>query len=108
MCAMDLRGLEGIQWRGFSDREIQQLHQKNHGNIRKENASRSEHKVDVPKADLKEDDGKDDCHSCENFISKAVHNGQDKETGETFNAVLDVVVNEADLAKQYVSYRLTE
>ena len=132
---MDLRGLESIQWRGFSDREIQQLHRKNHGNVRnmrKDKVSRTQDEVDSPKADQKEDDGKDDHHSCENnIITKAVLNGKDNETDQTSDAALqdvavneatsdavldvavseetsdaalqDVAVNEADLAKQYVS-----
>lgn len=105
VCAMDLRGLESIQWRGFSDREIQQLYRKNHGNVRKEKVSRAQQdEVDVPKADQKEDDGKDDHHSCEsNIVTKTVENGKDNETEEISDAVLDVAVNEADLAKQYVS-----
>ena len=101
---MDLRGLESIQWRGFSDSEIQQLHRKKHGNVRKEKVSRSQVEEDVPKADQKEDEGKDEHRSCEKIITEAVHNGKDVESGESFDAVLDVAVNEADFAKQYVSF----
>lgn len=32
---MDLRGLDNVQWRGFSDKEIQQLHQCRGGSNKK-------------------------------------------------------------------------
>lgn len=38
---MDLRGLESIQWRGFSDREIQHYH----SNIRKESKTKTKLEV---------------------------------------------------------------
>ena len=104
---MDLRGLESIQWRGFSDREIQRL-QKNL--CQNQEVLRSQKEVNVPKVDQRVDDSmdagnkEDDHHSCD--VSIAAHDDSPgKETEETSNAVVEVAPSEADLAKQYVSHR---
>ena len=51
---MDLRGLEGIQWRGFSDREIQQL-QYRRDNTKKVSKGKLD-EVKAPRTDYVGDD----------------------------------------------------
>lgn len=93
---MDLRGLEGIQWRGFSDREIQQL-QHRHENIQR---------VSKAKPDEKAPDHHEDNHHCasNDQLEKSVQKEVNKQTS---SPPLDVAKDEPDSVEQYVSYMHT-
>ena len=111
---MDLRGLENIQWRGFSDREIEQLHQ-HHINVKK--ASNTGKPVEVklesrihpqsvnaPKVD-EEEEQKDSKHNFDITREQLDKKRQNElETEEVSNVTVSVALpHEVDLEKLYVS-----
>lgn len=110
---MDLRGLENIQWRGFSDREIRHLHQ-HHGSIKNNmkvdvKMLRTQQKVEAKEDKTIKNEG-DTHYDCDTRISKELldpetlqsqNKVENKETSS--DTILDDSLSEFDLEKQYVS-----
>ena len=115
---MDLRGLESIQWRGFSDREIQQLHH-HHSSIEKvsktkpvtDNVLRSQHHdMDAPEGHNNGEvdalkDAHDNCDASKPQLSNIAHDQGSKEVEVATPPPMDMPT-ETDLPQQYVNCRI--